>query len=420
MRTNRWLIFVLAVMVAFYTAGLNVWSIFQKPLIEQLGATPSSAALPYSICIIMMALAGPFSGRIMDKYGPRVAMLIGIVFWSVGWFASGYATSMTQLIITFGILVGIGDGFIYQNAVANTVKWFPDKKGMIAGLFVGICILGPLYFGPLGQYIITNYDVLMAFKIMGIQSLVFMGLLAMFIKAAPEGYKPAGWEPPVLAEGVKPKHADFGDKTPGQVVRDPIYYILLIAYACGVTAGSMMVAHASPIAQFQMGVTPEQAVGIVSSFFLFNGAGRLFWGFLSDRIGRYYTMMAVFVVNAIAIISLTQITSSVTAFVLTLGVIAMCWGGNMAVYPAITNDLWGSKNAGANYGLMFLGFAGGGYIGPRLAGKSVELTGSYNTAYTIDMVLCIVGLLLFIIVAKMVRTRMAEKMAGNSGLRSAK
>lgn len=404
MLKNRWYILFCAAIVIGSTSGVNIWSIFRNPLIQEIGATPSSAALPYSVFLIVLGLTSPFGGKLMDKIGAKKVLALGVTLWSLGWFMSGFATSVPMLVFTFGLLAGIGDGFIYTNIVVNALKWFPDRKGFVSGLIVGAAGLGPLIFAPLGYYIISQFNVMMAFKVMGVIFFVLMMIFALQVTSPALGYKPEGWNPPEIDPVQKTKMVE---KSPKELIRDPLFYFLWIAFAFGTAAGAMMVAHASAIAQVQTGITAAAATAIVSIFSIFNSGGRLFWGTLSDRIGRYYTMMAVYTVAAVAVLSLTRV-STTGSFTACVAVIATCWGGTLAIFPTITTELWGAKNSGVNYGLMFLGYSMGGFLGPRVAGQSVEMTGSYNVAYTISTVMLVVGLVIFIGVTTQLRKRFVK------------
>jgi len=185
--------------------------------------------------------------------------------------------------------------------------------------------------------------------------------VAQFFRTAPEGYAPAGWTPSARQQTDRSRR----EYTLPEALRLPRWYVLWLILALNVTAGAALISVASPLAQKFTGVGVVTAALLVSVIGIFNGAGRLFWGWLSDGIGRPFTFLSMFIIQAIVF----AILPSVSSFVLLLvpaAIIALCYGGGFGTMPAFAADFFGPKNAGTIYGAMLTAWSAGGIVGPIL------------------------------------------------------
>jgi MFS transporter, OFA family, oxalate/formate antiporter len=281
-------------------------------------------------------------------------------------------------------------GTVYACTVANTVKLFPDRRGLASGLVAAGFGSGAVLFAPLSTGLIDSYGVLAAFKILGTGYLILIPVLALFIKAAPPGYVPPGWTPPVKSSNP----ATTADKKWKQMLSDPKFYILWCVYAIGTVSGLMIIAHASPFGQEIINITPQTAAIAISILAIANTGGRIFWGWVSDKMGRFQTVIVMFVLGGIVMLVLPAI-SGLIAFVAALMVIGLCFGGFMGIFPSITADMFGPKNLGMNYGVMFTAFGTAAFVGPRLAATVKELHhGDYAYAFLIAAALSLLGIVL--------------------------
>jgi len=279
---NRWLVLAASVLANLCIGSAYAWSVFQKPLITMFGWTTTQASLAFTLSLSLVPLAMIVAGRIQDQKGPRMVIFTGGLIFGLGIFLTGFTSNLTILYLTYGLLGGVGIGIIYGCTVPNTVKWFPDKRGLSGGLIAGGFGMGSVICAPLSVKLISNLGVLTTFKIEGIAYAIIVCLASMFILAPKPGYKPAGWEPPVLAAGTAPAV----NLTTGEMVRTARFWILWTMYTIGCVAGLMIIGHASPIGQEKIGLTPEVAAGAVAFLGLANTCGRMFWGAVSDKIGR--------------------------------------------------------------------------------------------------------------------------------------
>lgn len=396
---NRWLVLAASVLANLCIGSAYAWSVFQKPLIQIFGWSTTQASLAFTLSLSLVPFAMIIAGRIQDKKGPRWVIFSGGLIFGLGIFLTSFTTNLTILYLTYGLLGGAGIGFIYGCTVPNTVKWFPDKRGMAGGLIAGGFGMGAVVFGPVSASLIASNGVLSTFKLEGIIYAVVVCLASLFIIAPQAGYKPAGWEPPVPAAGT----AAPVSMTTGEMLRTSKFWILWSMYAIGCVAGLMIIGHASPIGQEKIGLTPAVAAGAVAFLALANTCGRMFWGAVSDKIGRYNALMLMYLVNGGMLLLLNSATGY-GMFVVAIMGIALSFGGFLGIFPSVTADNFGTKSLGTNYGVMFIAYGLAAFVGPRLAASVKQSSGGdYSLAFIIASAMSIVGILLTFYISNQIK-----------------
>lgn len=410
---KRWYVLFASVIINLCIGSGYAWSVFAGPLMKMYGWTAAATAIAFTLSTGMGPITMIIGGRIQDKFGPKWVIFAGAFLFGGGMYAAGYSDSLTWLYLTYGVLGGLGMGTIYGCTIANTVKFFPDKRGLVAGLATGGYGFGPVIAAPLAQSFIADYGVLAAFKIFGVAYVVIVAVLSQFITAAPAGYKPEGWNPPAPGSSST---VTGSDKTWSQMLTDPMFYLLFAMLIIGAFSGLMIISQASPIAQEMVKVTAAQAALAVSYLALANTFGRIFWGWVSDKIGRFPSIIAMYIFAGLAAYGLTTVgAGQFTFFCLIVMAIGLCFGGFMGIFPALTADAFGAKNNGVNYGIMFCAFALAGYFGPRLAATvKAANNGDYTLAFLIAAGMSIIGIALtMIVVAKNKKAQAEAQTAAN-------
>ncbi len=390
---ERWRVVVGGIICQFCAGMLYSWSIYVNPIIETHGWERGDVSLTMSIATLIIPIIMIPAGKLLPKMGPTKVALIGAVSLTLGLVISGLTASLPLLYLGFGVLGGIGVGFIYGVPIATCVKWFPDKKGLISGLAVAGFGLGSIIFAPICTTMITNLGPNKTFLIQAGITIIGMIIGAPLMKAAPDGYVPEGWTPPAAAKGAGK------DYTSSEMLRTRQYWFLLIMYLFANMSGLMVIGHASPIAQEIAGLTVAQAGAIVSVLSIANTIGRFLSGAASDKIGAQRVVTIIYIVNAALLISLQLMTNFVT-IALGIGGLAVCFGAMMGAYPSIVLDYFGVKHSSTNYAFVFLAYGIGGIIGPQIAVRSVAATGSYSMAFIIIGITCVVGAVMSLISKK--------------------
>lgn len=396
---KRWWVLIASSLINLCIGSIYAWSVFAAPLAAKLsgllGTTLTAADL--AIVFTVANSIGPITmisgGYITDKLGgPRAVILIGGSMFGVGMLLTGLATTLTQVIITYGLLVGLGLGMAYGCTINNTVKFFPDKRGLVGGIATATYGLSSVLIPPVANALNNSVGVSMSFVILGIAFLVIIVTCSMFIIKCPADYVPEGFVPKVAAVPGKMQTADKNWK---QMLADPVFYIMIIMLTCGAFSGLMITSQASPMAQRMAGMTVGRAATAVSVLALFNAAGRIVAGTLSDRFGRVTVLRGAFVLEILGLAMLLMTGEGDTfLFMAAVSVIGICFGALMGVYPGFTADQFGVRNNSVNYGIMFIGFAVAGYFGPSTCGRILGSTGSYGTAFIVSAVLAVVGIAL--------------------------
>jgi OFA family oxalate/formate antiporter-like MFS transporter len=389
---NRWMIVLGGSLMNFCIGVVYIWSIFLKPLQEMFGWSTSEASLAYTISLGMLPVMMIVGGYLTPKLGIRKVAILGSAMMFIGFFIASKSSSLTMLYIGYGFFAGGGAGVAYGIPLSTVLKWFPDKRGMVAGLVIGSLGFGSFFFSKLGYNIMLSYGPLTTLAIMGVIVFIGVALGALLLKAAPDGYVPPGWTPPTSATAKAATNTyNF---TPNEMLRTPQYYMLFAIYSGIMISSLMIIGHASPIAQKVAGLTPLQASTIVGLLGIFNSAGRILWGAISDKLGRIRSVVCMLLATAIAMFLMNSLTSF-WGFAIGVSVVAICFGGSTSVIPAITTDSFGAKYVGINYGFVLLAYSAGAIIGPMMAAKVLEMTGGiYSTAFIISGALCVVSMVL--------------------------
>ncbi|HVJ48259.1 L-lactate MFS transporter [Desulfitobacterium sp.] len=383
---------------------LYTWSVFAAALTEQLHWTKIAASLPYTVACAMFALMMVPAGRLQDRYGPRWIATLGGLFVGVGLISSSFTHSLTLLILTFGVIAGIGIGLGYSAATPAAVKWFPaQKKGLISGIVVAGFGLASLYIAPMTNSFIKTFSIEGAFRIEGIMFLIAIVALSQILAvplAPPQVSAQAHTKVQILTSPGSPSNQGTPPLSPGllktdyswqQMLRTSHFYLLWIMFASGATAGLMIIGQLSSIAKIQAGISWGYAM--VALLAIFNAGGRILAGWLSDKIGRAWTMRLFFLLQAINMFAFSLYrTPELVALGAALA--GLGYGSLLSLFPSAIYDFFGTKNGGVNYGLVFTAWGVGGVIGPLMAGAVVDATKNYSIAYTIAALLCLLASLL--------------------------
>jgi OFA family oxalate/formate antiporter-like MFS transporter len=366
---------------------LYAWGVMAKALVVQWHWSKADAALPFTVATGAFAITMIFAGRLQDKVGPRLIAALGGIVLGIGLVASSFAKSPGLMLVTFGIVGGIGIGVGYSATTPPAIKWFPpSKKGLITGIVVSGVGLAAVYISPLTQFLLKAVGIQQSFIYLGVGAIVSVMLLAQLLRNPPAGFQPASaatGSPAAKAATAPRPSLDWNE-----MLRTSQFYRLWLMFILAASAGLMIIAHVAIIAKeqahWEWGFVPVVLLAI------FNSAGRVASGILSDRIGRTQTMVLAFVLQACNMFAFSHYTSS-ALLVFGSAFTGLCYGTIFTLMPAATADFYGVRNLGVNYGFVFTGFGVAGVFGPLLGGKIRDVTGTYSTSYTISAVMLLVG-----------------------------
>ena len=364
-----------------------IWGVFQVELISLFGWSQASAALPFSLLIFFMSVGCFVGGRIQDRLSPRPVIMIGGILLGLGFILASFTAADRPwwIWLTYGVIGGFGMGTTYTSTIACCQKWFPDKRGLITGLIVSALGFGGIIFTNIATPLIKTRGVLETFIWLGAIFIVVSLIGSQFIKNPPADFKPAGWKPSVAQMAVQQQF------TPGEAIKTRQFYLVSFTLMLACASGFMVIPYARTLG-IAGGIDAQTATIGVMIISLFNSAGRLFWGWVSDRLGRKNTVLVLLVLAGLSI-PLLIVAKSYTIFAI-LALVAFSYGGFLGVFPSLTADFFGVKNVGANYGLVLLGFGLGSIIFTYTAGIFRD-SGSFGTAYIIASICSFVGAIIF-------------------------
>jgi OFA family oxalate/formate antiporter-like MFS transporter len=369
---NRWRVVVGGVSMNLALGSLYAWSVFVLPLEQEFGWTRAQTSWVFTIAIVTFAITFIFAGRMQDVRGPRLCAFLGAVLVSLGFFLASFTASLTYLYLIFAI-VGAGNGFGYATPMPVASKWFPDKRGLVVGLMVGGYGAGSAIIGPVASSLIQSMGWRPTFRLLG--GLFFvMGMIGTWLLTNPPvGYRPPGWTPPATATARR-------DFSTAEMLRTPQFYELWIAYCLGATAGLMTISQLVPFAR-SAGLGPAAATFAITVGAFGNAGGRILSGWLSDMMGRLTTLRVMVLASAVAMPALFIWRQEVLLFYIFVAAVYWCYGTQLSVFASATADLYGTRNLGLNYGVLFTAWGAAGILGPMIAARAYDASGGYRSAF---------------------------------------
>jgi MFS family permease len=397
---GRWILVMLGMIINLCLGSIYSWSVFVGPLTtyftRDLGQTVSASEilLPFSVFLAFFAMAMPFTGKYIEKYGPRNITIVGGCLTGLGWILSSFAGSVQWLYLFYGVIAGIGVGIAYGVPVAVAARWFPDRRGLAVGLTVLGFGFSAVLTANIAGFLIISSGVMNTFRIFGIAFIVLIVLLSLPLKFPVAGWTPAGWTPPAPAPG----QAITCEFRREQMLKTPTFYALWACYFIGCLAGLMAIGIAKPVG-VDVGVETGLATILVGAFAVFNGFGRPVFGTLTDKVTPRNTALISFVLIGLASLLIWQIPS-VPVYILAFALLWGCLGGWLAIAPTACGTYFGTCDYPRCYGVLFLAYGAGGIAGPQLAGFIKTSTGSYMGVFPYVLVLAVIGMLIAFILLK--------------------
>ena len=397
---NRWLVVVGAVLIQLCLGAIYAWSVF-TPSLKDADWSKAQTQGVFAAGLASFAIVMVIAGRLMPKFGPRKLAMAGGVVLGLGYILGGLfgGTDFIKIFVFIGLIGGSGIGLGYVVPIAVGMRWFPDKKGLITGLAVaGFGFGATLWVKLAGSWghLIENVGLSQTFTIYGIVFLVSVVLGGVWMVFPPEGWKPAGWTPPPVKAGET--SVDELAIPSGQMLKTPQYYMILLTFMFGASAGLMSIGLMKlfPMEALQAAgldkAAASAAAGLAMAVFfsLSNGLGRIAWGAICEKLGVKTSIAVMMAVQGITVIAFQKMAGTPALLYVGATLIGFNFGGNFALFPMITANTFGTKTVGQNYGWVFLAYGIGGIFGPMLGGKLGDMN-NFPLAFTVCGVLCLVA-----------------------------
>jgi OFA family oxalate/formate antiporter-like MFS transporter len=404
--SNRWIQLLLGVIAMMAISSPQyTWTLFTGPLNKQLGTTLAELQWTFSLLIILQTWFSPFQAYLVDRFGPRLLISIGAILAGGSWVLASTVTNLWSLYLTYGIIGGFGTGIIYVGVIGLMVRWFPDRRGLAAGLAAAGYGFGAFF---------TSFPIDSMIKSSGHQhTLLVWGIIQAVIGvAAALGLR----MPPESAQATAPVSTTIGNQqstrsySPREMLKNPIFYLLFVMMSMMSTSGLMVTSNVGPFAK-DFGVADALVFGMAAlplSLTLSrvtNGLTRPLFGWVSDHIGRESTMALAFSLEAVAILILFYYIDRPALFVVLTGLVFFGWGEIFSLFPSTLTDTFGPKFAATNYGFLYIAQGVGSILGGPAAAYLKQATGSWTSVFIVVAVLDIVTAFLAITALKAMRKR---------------
>jgi OFA family oxalate/formate antiporter-like MFS transporter len=352
------------------------WTLFVKPIQAATGWKLSEISLAFTLFILFQTWVQPLDGWLIDRLGPRLFVTVAGVLCGAGWAYMGSATTLPQLYASY-MLAGVGAALVYSGSIGSALKWFPDRRGLAAGIMAAGFGGGTALFIPVIARLIRTSGYGSAFFWTGLFQGIVIVIVAQFLRHPPaEILKTA-----VVKAGSAIGRRTSDHFTTWEMLRTPHFYALYLMFVMMATGGLLVTAQAGPVAT-SWGISLAALTLATTLSPIANGLSRISWGWVSDRIGRETTMMIAFSLQAICLLMVLTIGRlSGGLFTLSLVLVFFTWGEVFSLFPAITGDYFGSRYATSNYGFMYSAKGVASILGGVVAALLYERFGSWTACF---------------------------------------
>ena len=402
---TRWGQLVFGIVCMVMIANLQYgWTLFVNPIDQKYHWGRAAIQVAFTIFVLAETWLVPFEGYLIDRFGPKIMVCGSGALVAIAWVINSMADSLFLLYLGAAI-GGIGAGVIYGASVGNALKWFPDRRGLAAGLTAaGFGAGSALTVIPIANMIQSSgYQA--AFLWFGLGQGIVVMLVGLMLRAPQASEVSAPAAPAVLQT-----KRDFG---PAEVLRTPVFWVMYVMFVAVGAGGLMAIAQLAPIAtDYKIAGIPVSILGLTLPALTFaltidrvlNGICRPFFGWVSDHIGRENTMFIAFFLEGVGIYALLYVANNPVLFVILSGVVFFAWGEIYSLFPATCTDIYGRKFATTNYGMLYTAKGTASLLVP-LANVLTSATGSWHAVFYVAAILNIAAALMALFVLKPMRIR---------------
>src|SRR5712692_3125690 len=406
---TRWGQLIFGIICMVMIANLQYgWTLFVSPIDQKYHWGRAAIQVAFTIFVLTETWLVPVEGYLIDKFGPKAMIFGSGLLVGIAWVINAYADSLALLYLAAAI-GGIGAGVIYGASVGNALKWFPDRRGLAAGLTAaGFGAGSALTVVPIANMIASSgYEA--AFLWFGLGQGIVVVIVALFLRAPAAGEVAAP-----AAPAVAQSRRDFG---PAEVLKSPPFWVMYVMFVMVGTGGLMATAQLGPIAKdFHIDTIPVSILGLTLPALSFaltidrvlNGLTRPFFGWVSDQIGRENTMFIAFLLEGIGIYALLHYATNPLLFVILSGLVFFAWGEIYSLFPATCTDIYGRKFATTNYGMLYTAKGTASLLVP-LANVLTSATGSWHAVFYVAAILNIIAAVMALAVLRPMRRRTMEQ-----------
>ena len=404
----RWMQLLIGIACMAMIANLQYgWTLFVAPIDAKFHWGRAAIQVAFSIFVLLETWLVPVEGYLVDRFGPKFVVLAGGILCGIAWSMNAYADSLT-LLYAAAAIGGLGAGAVYGTCVGNALKWFPDRRGLAAGLTAaGFGAGSALTIIPISS-MIKSSGFESTFLYFGIGQGVVVVVLSLLLAAPKKG------EFEKKAQKLLQTRRQF---RPMEIVKQPVFWVMYAMFVLVGAGGLMATAQLAPIAKdFNIADIPVSLVGITLPALTFalaidrvlNGLTRPFFGWVSDNIGRELTMLIAFMLEAIGIMALGVYGGDPVVFVILTGLVFFAWGEIYSLFPSTSADTFGTEYAAANAGMLYTAKGTASLLVP-LANVLATATGSWHSVFAVSSIMNAVAALAAWFVLRPMRRNFLQK-----------
>lgn len=384
---NRWSVVIAGVVILMCLGVAYSWGVFLLPIERDMGWGRAKISFAVSVLLLVFSIFMVIGGLLEKKIGPCKTACLGGILVGLGWIMASFAHSPFVLSLCYGVIAGMGTGLSYMPSISSGVKWFPDKKGLVTGIIVFGFGFGTAFLSPLITKLINLYGWRITMRACGIAFGLIITLAAQLLKI------------PSISDNTKNVNQNNEDAfSPIEMLKTNSFKIMFLTYLISMIAGMMTIGHlvAFIVDKKFNAMQGALALTILS---VFNGVGRITFGYASDIWGGKKVLILLFALIGLSMFALYHCGSLPVIYVFS-ALIGLCFGGFLALYPVLTLEYFGQRDFAINYGLIFVGYGVGCFLGPLIGGWVYDMTKSYLTAFYFAGTLALAGCVMVCLLRK--------------------
>ena len=400
--TNRYVPVIASVAIQLCIGVAYLWSVFQTGIADSIfGGNNIQANLTFAFLLFSITVGSILGGKLAETITTQNVIILGGIILSIGFFLASYVTAAMPkaLWVTYSAMGGLGMGITYSTTISCAQKWFPDKKGLVTGIIVSAMGLGGVIFTPLIEMLIKKFGgsgvgEQKTFLVLSVIFLFVCTIGGLFLKTPPDDYYDN-------FKSLQSQKVISKNYKPSEIIKIPQFYLISITLMFACMGGLVIIGFAKPIAVGK-GLAETATVGVLLVS-IFNTAGRLVCGMVSDKIGRINTIIILLCGTGVSCLLINWANGNL--FFIVVSLIGFFYGGFLSTFPALIADLWGIKNMATNYGMVLLGYGVGAIISSLIAGYYKNLAVNDISlmlpAYLVSAAFAFVAIILITITSKL-------------------
>jgi oxalate/formate antiporter len=403
---NRWLQLAFGVLCMIAISSPQyVWALFTKPFMAKLDSTLAQVQVVFSVLVALQCFLAPLNGYLVEKFGARRLLALGAVLTGASWVLGAQAQTLLSLYLTYGALAGLGTGIVYIGVVGLMVKWFPDRRGLAAGIAAAGYGMGAS---------VTTFPIAHGLATMGLeQTLTVYGLIfgaiglvgTLSLRMPPEGYR---------LSDTSVSTSTTRDVTPAKMLGQPVFWLMFVMMVMMSMSGYMVISQMGAFAK-DFGITEATVFGMAALPLaltldrITNGLTRPFFGWISDHLGRENTMLVAFALEGVAMTVWFLCKDNAVLFVLLSGVVFFGWGEIFSLFPSTLTDTFGTRFASTNYGFLYMSAGFGAILGAPFAALLFQSAGTWTVVFATAITANFLTAFLAFFVLKPMRKRYMQR-----------